>query len=162
MWLWAEKTYISFDEGSRIEAFTAFQDHAQFEIEATRLAKRAASEVQHYRGLFPSVDRVCEFYLERPPNNPGLWQSFHAGVACAMSGKPSEAVRFFDQFLQSKNDRPEWLIAAQTDAEQLRAIATDTLEFRQMVAKRVQHTRELQKLPDAREINFDDVLQTDT
>jgi hypothetical protein len=31
-------------------------------------------------------------------------------------------------------------------------------EFRQVAAKRVRHTRELQKLSDAREINFDGVV----
>lgn len=155
MWLWHEKDYLSFDQGNRVERFSAYQDEGQFAAEAARLANRAAEEIQRYRRLFPTVQRVCEFYLGRPAMSPGHWQNFHAGVACAMAGRPNDAIRFFDHFLASKGNRPEWLIVAQADAERLKALATDTVGFRGVVANRVQRTRELQKLPTATVADFD-------
>jgi hypothetical protein len=158
MWLWCEKDYISFDQGSRIESFSGFQDQDQFELEASRLAKRAAEEVQRYRLLFPNVHSVCEFYLGQPVMPPGHWQHFHAGVACAMAGKLSDAVRFFDHFLAADGNRPEWLIAAQTDAKRLKALTADTIEFREVITNRVRRARELQKLPTATLVDFDDPI----
>jgi hypothetical protein len=155
MWLWCEKGYLSFDEGSRVERFAAYQDEAQFGAEATRLATRAADEVHRYRLLFPNVYSVCEFYLKRPVMAPGHWTNFHAGVACAMAGNPKEAVRFFDQFLATKGDRPAWLAVAQADAARLKALAVDRVEFRAVIAKRVEHARELQKLPALTLVDFD-------
>ena len=155
MWLWCEKGYLSFDEGSRVESFSKFQDHEQFENEALRLAVRAAEEVERYRLLFPTVRRVCEFYLERPVMAPGHWQNFHAAVACAMAGKPDDAVRFFDQFLVPQIDGPEWLILAQADAQRLKELSAHTVEFRAAVAGRVRRARELQKLPPSMVVDFD-------
>ena len=156
MWLWSVKNYLSFDEGSRVEAFSKFLDHAQFEVQATRLANRAAEEVRRYRLQFPNIDSVSEFYVGRPSMGPGHWQNFHAGVACGISGKPNEAVRFFDQFLALTGDRPEWLVTAQADAERLKALSADTIQFHTVIANRVRQTRELQKLPCVTTFNFDD------
>jgi hypothetical protein len=155
MWLWHEKDHVSFDEGYRIEAHAKFKDPAQFAIEATRLATRAAEEVQRYRQLFPNIERVRQLYLRKQTLSPGNWSTFHAGVACAISGKPAESVRFFDRFLAARDNRPGWLVAAQADAERLRALAGNTLEFRKLMAERVRDTRERQKLSNTREINFD-------
>jgi len=155
MWLWCEKDYISFDEGYRIEPFSRFAGQDHFEAEATRLAKRAAEEVQRYRLLFPNVLGVCEFYLGRPVMAPGHWQNFHSGVACAMAGKPRDAVRFFDQFLASKINRPEWLITAQADAERLKELAANTVEFRVVATNRIMRARKLQKLPASTVVDFD-------
>ena len=146
MWLWLEKSHLSFDEGYRIERHTKFREPAQFAKEATRLATRAAEEVQRYQKLFPNVESVCEFYLRKNSLNPGDWQAFHAGVASAMSGKAAEADRFFDRFLAERDNRPDWLVAAQADAERLKALAGNTFEFRELVAERVKQTRKLLKL----------------
>jgi len=158
MWLWIEKDYVSFDEGHRVESLVKFEDSIQFENEAARLANCAREEVHRYRQLFPNIESVSEFYLGKPAINRGHWQNFHAGIACAISGKPTEAIRFFDQFLDEKNNRTDWLITAQAEAERLKALVENTLEFRQVLTKRVQNTRKLQKLSNVDEINFDDFM----
>ena len=137
MWLWKEKDYMSFDEGNRVEPFTRFQEESQFEIEAARLTRRAADEVQRYRLLFPTVRSVCEFYLQRPPTNAGNWTTFHAGVACAMAGKPVEARRFFEAFLDFHGELSAWLVRQLADAQQLNTLAADTDSFRRLIASRV-------------------------
>jgi len=37
MWLWFESDYWSFDEGSRLEAFSEYQDDSQFSEVAAKL-----------------------------------------------------------------------------------------------------------------------------
>jgi hypothetical protein len=154
MWLWTEKDYLSFDEGYRVESFSGFDDESRFEMEALRLAQRAAEQVQHYRRLFPNVHAVCEYYLKFPPENPEGWQNFHAGLACAMADKPKEARRFFDLFLDSHGDRPEWLVRAQADAEQLMTLTEDLVLLHRVIGDRVKRARALQKLPLISTVNF--------
>ena len=83
MWLWDVKQHISFDVGGRVEPFARFHDDAQFEGLADTLAEHAAKEVIQYRSRFPNLLEVCEYYLSFPPE--GLWSTFHAAVACALS-----------------------------------------------------------------------------
>ena len=154
MWLWNVKSYISYDEGNRIEPFVHFAGEYQFETEALRLAERAAEEVQNYRRLFTDPGAVSEYYLSRPPMPPGHWQTFHAAVACAIAGRYGDAIRFFDRFLTANNDRPQWLIAAQTDAQMLRQLASNPIEFRAVISDRIQRMRELQKFPGRPLIDF--------
>jgi hypothetical protein len=160
MWLWVEKDYVSFDEGNRVEKHAEFQAESQFEAEATRLADRAAEEILRYRRLFDRVEAVGKFYLAQAAAAPGSWKDYHAGVACALSGKTKDAVRFFDRFLSKKNDRPQWLVEAQEDAERLKALAGDRAKFRDVITQRVQATRELQKLPKATKIDFEEPVTT--
>ena len=155
MWLWLEKDYIAFNEANRLGSFCRFENQRQFEIEASRLAKRAAQEVERYRLLFPNINSVCDFCLKRPAMPEHHWQTFDAGVACAIAGRPSDAVRFLDRFLTPMVDRPKWLIAAQSDAQKLKELAPNTIEFRELVANRIRRTRELQKLPALADVDFD-------
>jgi hypothetical protein len=163
MWLWIEKDFISFDQGHRVEQFSGFQDDSQFESVATGLAQRAAEEVQRYRQLFTSVSTVGDFYLGQPAANPGDWQNSHAAVACAIAGNATQSIQFFDRFLDSTwDERPEWRIAAEADAVKLKALAVDTSAFRQRIAKRVLRSRELQKLPTLKAVDFEGPAQSVT
>lgn len=155
MWLWHEKDYVSFNEGHRVEPFSAFQDQDQFQAEAVRLATRAAEQVQHYRRLFPNIQRVCEFYLRQRTQPGGYWRNYDAGVACAIAGRPGDAIGFFDLFLEQRVDHPEWLVVEQEDAARLKALALNTQQFRAQAADRIRRTRELQKLPSLATVDFD-------
>ncbi|HEX5245148.1 MAG TPA: hypothetical protein VFW23_17950 [Tepidisphaeraceae bacterium] len=149
------KDYISFDEGHRVESFAGFQNETQFEPEALRLGQRAAAEVQRYRTLFPNVESVCKYYLQRPLKSPRDWQNFHSGVACALAGNLTDAVRFFDLHLIPDPDQPEWFVDRQADAKNLKELAPNLAQFRSTIANRVRRARELQKLPPWAVLDFD-------
>ncbi len=83
-WLWGVKDYLSFDEGYRVEGFSAFQDIGQFSSVADQLAHRAAGEVNRYRAMFPNVHAVARYYSQSLPTT--FWPSFNTAVACALAG----------------------------------------------------------------------------
>jgi hypothetical protein len=156
MWLWQVKDYWSFDEGSRVEGFVGFQNEDQFAAEAKRLAQRAAEQVQRYRGLFPNVRAVSKYYLEKTPDAPNSWQTFHSGMACALAGRVADAERFFDWYLsKSSSGSAQWFIDSQADAASLRAIVRKQDEFRNTIIDRVKRARTLLKLPELSTISFD-------
>lgn len=92
---------------------------------------------------------------KQPAIPPGDWRAFHAGVACGIAGRPEEAAHFFDQFLTRQVDPPEWVIVAQTDAEKLKGLATNTGKFREFMTNRIRRARELQKLSALTVFSFD-------
>jgi len=152
-WLWSVQDHLSFDEGNRVEPFSKFTDEIQFKAAARALAERAASEVARYRQLFPNVKSVSDYYLRHKP--VGFWTNFHAGVACALAGRPNQARRFLREVLELRGDDNDWVLEAQTDAERLNLILDDTGIFRNVVAERVLRTRDLQKLPPLSTVDFD-------
>lgn len=81
MWLWCERDYFSFDDGHRVEGFTAFEDEAQFSPVAESLARRAAEEVKRYRSRYPSVHAAAHHLAAR---SQGFRSNFHAAVACGL------------------------------------------------------------------------------
>jgi hypothetical protein len=142
-WLWQVKDYLSFDEGSRIEGFTGFENEAQFSTVSDQLAQRAAEEVSRYRKMFTNVNTVADYYHRNRPD--GFWPSFNAAVACASGGLIDEAHGFFSAVIATDDDR-DWALAAKRDAKELDALAADAHRFRTVVEARVQHTRALLKL----------------
>jgi hypothetical protein len=151
MWLWHVKDFVSFDEGSRVESFSQFEEEAQFQLEAERLATKAADEVSRYRELFPDIKAVADFYIRKPPVI--FWPSFHAAVACAAAGQVKEAERFFKN-VTDFDDKRDWVVAAQAEAVALMSIASRPDEFRAVLVERVQRTRALQRLAPAGSIDF--------
>jgi hypothetical protein len=151
-WLWQVKDYLSFDEGSRVEGFTGFENEAQFASVSDQLAQRAAGEVSRYRKMFSNVKAIAEYYRGNRPS--GFWPSFNAAIACALSGSVDEAHRFLSATIYADDDR-DWALAAKADARELDAVAADTLRFRSLVEERVQQTRALMKLAPV-PINFAD------
>jgi hypothetical protein len=152
-WLWHVKDYISFDEGGRIEHFSKFQDEAQFEIVAHDLAERAATEVVRLRRLFPSVRAVNVHYLAHEPR--GFWPMFNAAIASALSGQGDRAAQLLTRLATTDDDQRDWVDSARYDANCLIGVATDPVQFRQLMSSRVRATRELQQLPPLLEVDFE-------
>lgn len=151
MWLWREKNNPSFDEGYRVEDFFPFENAEQFREVATKLAARAAAEVERYRSKFQTVLHVSDHYLNRNPVE--FWPSFNAAVACGISGRPLDARRFFAHMLALSDDRG-WVKSAQTEAANLNSIVHDTKLFRQTVLDTVIRTRKMLRLPEDRLVCF--------
>jgi hypothetical protein len=153
MWLWHVKSYISFDEGNRVEGLTEFQNEEQFQTVSQHLAERAAAEVLRYRKLFPSVQGVYDYYKQRPRG--GFWPSFDEAVAFALAGKPDEARLLFESMMYPDDDDRDWVLDAQAEARRLHALAPNTAQFREVITDAIHRTRDLQKLPPMASISFD-------
>jgi hypothetical protein len=151
-WLWDVKDYISFDLGDRVDQGSSFTSAEQFKPVAEGLAQRAAVEVQQYRVLFPSVRTLSDYYLKNPPLIG--WPSFHAAIAHGLVGRIDLSRRLFDTWGSEAKSEPEWTKAARSDAMELKRLVDDELQFRSLVASRVNETRALHKLAPLPEINF--------
>jgi len=152
MWLWNVKSYISFDEGGRVAELSVFHDEEKFRHIADDLARKAAKEILRYRSLFPNVRGVSEYYKQ---NNPtAFWPSFHAGVACALSGEAEKSQWFFERVIETTEDDRDWVNEARLDARNLSVLAPDREKFQLFIAERVRQTRELLKLPSVHQVVF--------
>jgi hypothetical protein len=151
-WLWNVKSYISFDEGSRVSGFQPFESREQFDPIAEKLAQDAANEVMRYRKLFPTVQSVSDYYSSK--TLPTGWPSFNAAVAHGFSGRIEQAAMLLNHWGRVGEDAPEWLKAAQQDGKQLSVIVSDQMQFRKLISERVAKARELHKLPAIEEISF--------
>ncbi len=152
-WLWNVKSYISFDEGSRVSGFHPFVSTTQFGPKAEKLAQDAANEVTRYRELFPTVQSVSDYYSRK--TLPSGWPSFNAAVAHGFSGRIEQAARLLNHWGNVGEDAPEWLKAAQRDGKELSAIVSDQVQFRKLTSERVAKARKLLDLPAIEEINFE-------
>jgi hypothetical protein len=150
MWLWNVQDHISFDEGFRVSPFSRFNDEKQFRSAAEQLAQHAAQEVNRYRNLFPDLAAVANYFHRHPPD--GFWPSFNGAVVCALAGQQDHAQRFFRSVVEPENDAPNWVLAAQEDAEQLRLLVPSTERFRKRIEERILQTREHLKLPSVSHI----------
>ncbi len=152
MWLWNVKSYISFDEGYRVEGFAPFESTEQFRPIAEHLVRRAAESVIHYRSLFPTVQSVSDFYLENRPR--AGWPSFNAAVAHGLSGRIEVAKQMFNCWSGETVDDPEWIKRARLDTEKLVELVGDQEGFRDLISARVLQTRGLRRLPIRPEVDF--------
>jgi hypothetical protein len=143
MWLWRPKDYFSYDVGGRVAPFTAFQSEEQFQITAEEMAMKSAEEVIRYRGLFPNVMSVCDYYLQQKSRD--FWQDFDAAIACVLSCEMKKAGLLFSKVIDSDIET-DWAKKARLDAIKLREIAKTYTSFRQAIIERVIQTRALQKL----------------
>jgi hypothetical protein len=151
-WLWKEQDYISFDYGSRVEGFSQFIDEAQFGPIASRLAERAADEVNRFRNLFPTVHAVARHLAEQSPK--GFWDEFNAGVACGLSGDAVGARPFLNA-VAGTNYGQDWAKAAAAVARNYCEELCNPQKFQRAIKDVVRRTRQLLRLPEIADITFD-------
>jgi hypothetical protein len=151
MWLWLEKDYYSFDDGCRVEDFARFEDESRFSQIAKTLAFRAAEEVRRFRSAYPSIHAVAGSLAAKSPVT--FWNSFHAGVACGLSGNLTDARRLFEE-VAATDDREEWAQAAVSLARDYSASLSDLSAFRQRIKEVVARTRGLLRLGEVDQIEF--------
>lgn len=158
MWLWNVKSYMSFDEGYRVEGFAPFESVEQFRPIAEHLVRRAAESVSHYRSLFPTVQSVSDFYLKNCPH--AGWPSFNAAVAHGLSGRIEAAKQMFSRWGDEAVGDSEWIKHARLDTEKLLGLVGDQEGFRDLISTRVLQTRELHRLPTRTEVDFANGVET--
>ena len=152
MWLWSEKTYFSFDDGGRVEAFHSFQDETQFLPLAESLAKRAVDEVQRIRSHFRTVDAVARHLVAKTPK--GFWHQFHTAVACGLSGYKPDAERYFGEVMGTSATQ-DWEREAVSLAREYNTLKEDVSAFRQRITEIVLGARDALKLAKISEVRFD-------
>jgi hypothetical protein len=145
MWLWRPAEEFSFDVGYRVGDFKTFRNKAQFEREALDMANRAAARIEKYRAMFSSLDLAAE-YLVQHHDGGDPWARYHTGVACALTGRPEQACRCFDDFLELAR-RAGWPQSLLRRAVDLRTLAATAERFRLAIEGLVGTTRESLGLP---------------
>ncbi|MBX7103870.1 MAG: hypothetical protein K1X57_07300 [Gemmataceae bacterium] len=151
MWLWIEKDYLSFDYGSRIENFASYENDTQFAPLAETLAMRALEEVVRLRSLFASVPVAAQQLTAKAQFS--FWDYFHAGVACGLAGKVSEARRLLSEVAGTDNQL-EWAQAAASLARDYSGALGDLAGFRLRIEAVIRRTRELLVLPEVANIEL--------
>lgn len=91
MWLWQDLDHLAFDFAEQVQPRQDFRNEMQFGPVAAALADHAGDRVETFRSTFGGLDQVAERLLERPVRRGFLWESFNAGVAAALVGRPAEA-----------------------------------------------------------------------
>ena len=152
MWLWQEKDYFSFDDGCRVAGFSAFIDEAQFAPIADNLSRRAAEEVGRYRLRYPSIDDTAQLLAARSPM--GFWDTFHAAMACGLSGNVVAARRFFEE-VAATDDPRNWAQVAAALAREYSQELSDLAGFRDRIKEVIFRERCLLKLGDLTDIEFE-------
>ncbi len=148
-WLWRILKARSFMLGHRVEDFCPYLNEDQFSTEADRLADSAASEVQRYRALFPSVSAVADYFLRvggGDPEHLAPADRYHVGVALGLVGQSKEAGRYLDSYRWVDDDRP-WAVAERAQASRLRELLADGSSFQSAVIEIVTAMRATLKLP---------------
>lgn len=149
-WLW--QPFLAGYVGGRAEAFTEFENITQFTAVAEYLANAAAQKIRHYRNLFPSINKLSDYYL-RGRRNLSPAQNFDAGIACGIAGRVKAAHKFFTSFLETKDDR-DWALAMQGDAQELKSMLEKGDQFRQVIEERIMSSREREKLSKIAGVDF--------
>ena len=108
-WLWSGQDFLSFDYGGRVEPFSQYVSDAQFQSEATRLARAAAHEANQLGQIFHSIEAVATVLLAKEGNIlerlKGGWSAYHAGMAAGLSGNTADAAALF-QSVRDERVRP--------------------------------------------------------
>jgi|SRR4030081_243918 len=153
MWLWNVKSYISFDEGSRVADFHRFDDEPQFTVASEMLARQAEERVLRFRTLFPTIRAVSDYYLQKPLTDTS-WTAFNAAIAHGLCGRSDIGSELLKRFADRQNHSIEWQKNADLDSRYLASQIHYPEQFRKLILARVLQTRELQKLTSTEDIDF--------
>lgn len=139
-WLWHDKDHWSFDAGYREEGFVPYRGDDQFLPEARRLAARAAEKVSRLREQLSTIASVADFLMARCDlANP--WDLYHAGVACGLDGRASDAMRLLGMLWEAPATT-EWQQELRTLAGSLFPDAGAAERLRMRMLEVVQRARE--------------------
>lgn len=154
-WLWSGKTYLSFDEGYRIEPLYEFKNSEQFENDARIVADRAQIEVARLRDLFSTFEKTANYLKLKSIDSTDIWAHFHAGVSAGLMGWISDANQCFTRALLSDSRDIDWVRELKSRCEELIVTVESTQAFRLKVAEHVAQARDALKLPLLKGPTFD-------
>jgi hypothetical protein len=124
MWLWHDVDHLAFHVDAVRTGPELFRTEDQFTLLALDLSRQAAANVTALREKFPALPDVARYLTSRPVRRGFLWDSFDAGIAAALIGKPDMARDHFERVLREDALVP-WIVEAQEKTRELHAIAAD-------------------------------------
>ncbi|MEV7442822.1 hypothetical protein AB0O22_16975 [Streptomyces sp. NPDC091204] len=124
MWLWQDLGHLAFDFTEQVQPRQDFRNEMQFGTVAAALADQAGERVETHRSMFGGLDQAAERLLERPVRRGFLWESFNAGVAAALVGRPEEARDRLHAVLAEEPMAP-WVLEVQRAARHVYDVAHD-------------------------------------
>jgi hypothetical protein len=144
MWLWHDRSHLSFDVGYRERAHERFLNETQFAEAARSLSVQAAELVRGYRRQFTDLAAVVR-QLTAGIANPGLWDAYHAGIAAGLVGDVELARRWFARVAETDGDAPS-MVDLRRLAGDLGGLVADRDVFRQRMTGTVRSCRQSLKL----------------
>ncbi|WDZ86690.1 hypothetical protein [Micromonospora cathayae] len=168
MWLWDERDYWSFDDGSRIywrddatfvahppidetgwASLLGFVNTEQFTRDMDMVAGIAAQRVEQLRGQFPDPAATSRQLASRPAGHDESpwWHAYHLGCAAALADDPGTARHAFRRITVSNPDT-DWAHDLARHARHLADLADDPHVLRQRVIEVIHATRQRLKLPN--------------
>lgn len=137
-WLWFDRNYFAYDMGGRTGSFVAFETEGQFNNDLQKMGNGAVEQVKRYRQKFPSIESVARDLAGKWRKDN--WDLYHAGMACALCGKKSQAIKFFDE-LTKKPCQYDWEKNLSQKAGQLSQTLMEGNEIHDLAAETVIETR---------------------
>ncbi|MER6257752.1 hypothetical protein ABT224_41185 [Streptomyces sp. NPDC001584] len=129
MWLWQDLSHLAFDFTEQVQPSQDFRNEIQFGTVAAALADQAGDRVETFRSTFGGLDQVAGRLLQRPERCGFLWESFNAGVAAAVVGRPEEARDRLRAVLAEEPVAP-WILDVQHAARHVYDVAHDLAAVR--------------------------------
>jgi hypothetical protein len=148
MWLWHEADSLTFNDGYRVADFVSAKTPEQFSSHTELLAVEAKEQVLLYRARYSCVADVARVLLAKKQR--GFWDSYHAAIACSLSGHTDSALRLYEEFAALGGSR-DWEKAAQATAREYSALLQDASAFRSRLTEVVKRTRSRLKLHEHRD-----------
>lgn len=149
-WLWANKDFLSFDDGYRVEPFHQFEASEQFESVAYAVAERAKDEVIKVRERFSSLVGVARYLQDKEVKETDIWGHYHAGVSAGLVGWSENARRRLEAAIAADDRDAEWINNLRKTCVELLALIDTPELFRAHVAELISMARGSLKLPQLR------------
>ncbi|MET9518621.1 hypothetical protein [Streptomyces sp. NPDC002994] len=140
MWLWQDLEHFAFDFAEQVRLSEDFRNEIQFGRVASALADEAERHIEGLRIKFGDLSQVAERLIERPARRGYVWESFHAGVAAALVGRPEEAEVHLRRVLDEDPFAP-WIAEVQQVARHVHEVAHDSVAVRGWAAAAIASCR---------------------
>lgn len=147
-WLWHPKEYFSFDLGYREAGYVEYKSNSQFEPKAREMANLAKIKVEEIRGHLSNLqaarNHIVKSYSDEPET---IWNQFHCGMICAVSGDTEEALPYFNAVKENSDDR-DWALELKQFTRETQSAMSSTNDFIEHVCNIVKKSRKMKKLED--------------
>ena len=148
-WFWHPGGDWAFNYIRRASGLAPLGTMKQFQSEAERLAKFAATEMAQLDKAFGSLKDVAN-HLQQEASDPRLsqnpWTLYHAAIAVGLTGDQVFSLKCLNE-LMKQNATVDWHRKIQDESLLLAKLVPEREEFQAFIRKRVTDARARLKLP---------------
>ncbi|MDO5106531.1 hypothetical protein [Capnocytophaga sp.] len=146
---WYEQDYFSFDIGSHQDVdFVEFNNVAQFSVEVEKLCQLALQKTLFYQENLSPLSKAKQLIINYNFTSESIWGSYHKGVISGLMGDFEQLHHYFERLLSALNTNVAWQLTLKQAVESLIQQTNSQEDFEKTIAKIVQSSRKLKKLPD--------------